>query len=290
MSPALLGRLQVLAAALLFSTGGAALKADTFSAMQLSGLRSAIAAAALLLWMRRRVPLTPAAFAGAVMYAATVTLFVAATKRTTAASAIFIQSAAPLFLILLGPWLLHERLRRRDVPYVAALAVGMLLAFLGSPGASATAPDPATGNLIAAASSVTWALTLVALRRLERGRMSAGDGLSVVVFGNVLAAVCATPFMGRLPAAGPFDWAIVVFLGVVQIAAAYVLLTMAMRRVPAMEASLLLLLEPVLNPVWTWAAHGESPGNGAVIGGATIVLATALQVARDRHLAQAAAN
>ena len=86
-----------------------------------------------------------------------------------------------------------------------------------------------------------------------------------------------------LPAAEPRDWAVVAYLGIVQIAAAYVLLTRAMRRVPAMDASLLLLLEPVLNPIWTWLAHGESPGWGAVIGGGTIIVATALQVLRDRQ-------
>ena len=283
VSPAVLGRLQVLAAAALFSTGGAGLKADTFSVMQLSGLRSATAAVVLLLWVRRRVPLTPATLAGAVMYAATVTLFVAATKLTTAANAIFIQSAAPFFLILLGPWLLHERLRRRDVPFVLALFAGMGLAFAGTPAATATAPDPATGNLVAAACSLTWALTLVALRHLERGRAAPGDGLAVVLLGNLLAAALAVPFLLPLPAAEPRDWAVVAYLGIVQIAAAYVLLTRAMRRVPAMDASLLLLLEPVLNPIWTWLAHGESPGWGAVIGGGTIIVATALQVLRDRQ-------
>jgi drug/metabolite transporter (DMT)-like permease len=259
----------------LFSTGGAGLKADAFSSLEMSGLRSGIAAVALLLWMRRRLTVSPAIAAGALAYAATVTMFVAATKLTTAANAIFLQSAAPLYLVLAGPWLLDERLRRRDVPYLAAVGVGMWLAFAGSAGASQTAPQPLLGNVIAVACGLTWAATLLALRLVARDARTSDAALSVVSFGNVLAAAVALPALWPLPSASGGEWLTVLYLGLGQVALAYVFLTAAVRRLPAVEVSLLLLLEPVLNPLWTWLVRGEEPGAAVVTGGAVILSATA---------------
>ena len=71
----------------------------------------------------------PVVLAG-IVYAATLTLFVLSTKLTTAANAIFLQSTAPLYLLLLGPLLLSEHFKRRDVIYLLAVALGMLSCFM----------------------------------------------------------------------------------------------------------------------------------------------------------------
>jgi drug/metabolite transporter (DMT)-like permease len=71
------------------------------------------------------------------------------------------------------------------------------------------------------------------------------------------------------------DWGLIVYLGIFQIAAAYLLLSRAIRHVRALEVSLLVLLEPVLNPVWVWLVYGEQPGTWALAGGAIILAATA---------------
>ena len=71
------------------------------------------------------------------------------------------------------------------------------------------------------------------------------------------------------------------YLGVVQIGIAYLLLTAAVRYVSAFEVSLLLLVEPALNPVWSWLAHGEAPGAVAIAGGVLILGATAVKVWLD---------
>jgi drug/metabolite transporter, DME family len=270
-------RLQALAAAVLFSTGGAGLKTAAFTAAQLSTLRSGIAAVALLIWIRGRVSLSAGVLGAAVAYATTVTLFVASTKLTTAASAIFLQASAPLLIVPLGAFLLNEHLRLRDLPFLAVMAVGMWLSFSGRATTSGTAPDPASGNLLALVCSVTWAVTLLSLRALERQSSTQGSGLSVVVLGNAIAAIAASPFAWPLPAAPAVDWATVLYLGVFQIAVAYWCLTAAVRHLPALEVSLLLLLEPVLNPIWTWLVRGEAPGGAVIAGGAVILGATAIR-------------
>jgi DME family drug/metabolite transporter len=231
-------------------------------------LRSGIAAAALLLWLHGRVRWTPQVLGLAVIYACMITLFVNATKLTTAANAIFLQSTAPLYILLLAPLLIGERFRPRDLVYLGAVAIGMVCCFVGRPDASATAPDPATGNLLALLCGVTWALTLLGLRRVERDQPDAGIGISVVVVGNLLASGASWPFAWPFPAAPASEWATVIYLGVVQIGVAYACLTSAMRHLPALEASLLLLLEPVLNPLWTWTIRDEHPGGWVLAGAA----------------------
>lgn len=265
--------LAVLAAAVLFSTGGAAIKTEAFSAAQVSCVRSGIAALALLAWSRGRVQWSPqVALIGAV-YAAVMTLFVASTKLTTAANAIFLQSSAPLYLLVLGPLVLKEAVRRRDGVYMIALGAGVVICFLGTPAASTSAPNPALGNLLGVVCGILWATTLMALRWAQRdGR---DIGLSAVIAGNAIAAVAALPFAFPLPAAPVAEWSTLLYLGVIQIGLAYVCLTTAMRQLPALEVSLVLLLEPVMNPLWTWLVRGEAPGLWALVGGGVIVVATA---------------
>jgi drug/metabolite transporter (DMT)-like permease len=279
-------RSQALLAAVLFSTGGAAIKAEAFDGLQVSAVRSGIAALALLLWVRLSArPSRGESVAGGVwtmrvvpagiVYAATLTLFVLSTKLTTAANAIFLQSTAPVYILLLAPALLGERFRARDLTYLAVVASGMILCFAGRPPATATAPNPATGNLLAVMCGVAWALTLIALRHVERDRTRPGVGMAAVVAGNALACLVALPFAWPFPAATAGAWATLVYLGVVQIALAYLFLTNAVRHLPALEISLLLLLEPVLNPVWTWVIQGEDPGTWTMVGGLVIIVATA---------------
>lgn len=284
MSQGGIARLRLAGAALLFSTGGAAIKAAQFDAWQIAGFRSGVAALTLLICLpaARRGWTWRAAVVGAA-YAATLVLFVLANRLTTAANTIFLQSTAPLYLLLLGPWLLHEPVRRRDLIVMAALGVGLLFFFVGAERPAATAPDPARGNLLAALSGVCWALTLAGLRWISRRDPGPG-GLTAVVIGNIIA------FVGCLPLALPLgshplaDWGAILYLGAIQIGLAYVLVTSALKELPAFEASLILLLEPALNPLLAWLVHGETPGAWALAGGIVILFATTVKAWADSRL------
>ncbi len=266
-------RLYLLATAVLFSTGGAAVKACSLTSWQVAGLRSAVAVVALLVTVpstRGRWTL-PVVAVGA-SQALTMISFVTATKLTTAANAIFLQSTAPLYVLLLAPVVLREPVRRSDAAFLAAFAVGLGTIFLGDRSPTATAPNPALGNLIAAGSGVAWALTVMGFRWTARDPRTFGAAL---LAGNVLVAAIGLPLGWPIAGASATDWTIIAFLGVVQIGLAYALLSLGMREVPALEASLLMLLEPVLNPVWTWVVHGERVGAAALVGGAIVLGATA---------------
>jgi DME family drug/metabolite transporter len=276
LSPRARSRAQLVGAAVLFSTGGAALKACTLDAWQVASFRGGIAALAVLALVpasRRRFTLRMAVVA--VAYAATALLFVRANKLTTAAATIFLQSASPLYIALLGPFLLGERPRRRDLACMAGMAVGLVLIFLGLEAPADVSPDPVQGNLLGAACGVTVALMMIGLRWL--GREGGGNAApAAVVLGNLLAFAVALPFAWPVSGARALDWAVLGYLGVFQIAVAYALLLAAMRHVSALDASLLLFVEPVLSPVWAWLLHGERPGALVLAGGAVILGATAL--------------
>jgi drug/metabolite transporter (DMT)-like permease len=101
-----------------------------------------------------------------------------------------------------------------------------------------------------------------------------------VIAGNLIAFAACVPF--ALPPSGDgTDWTLVLYLGVVQIALAYLMLTSAVRTVAAFEVSLLLLVEPALNPVWSWLFLGETPGAATIAGGVLILGATAVKVWAD---------
>ncbi len=285
--PRFIDRLMILSAALLFSTGGAAIKLCSLNGWQVASLRSGIAAAALLLFLpsaRRgwswRTWLVGSAYAG------TMICFVLANKLTTAANAIFLQDAAPLYILLLSPLLLHERVRSRQIWFIAALAAGMSMIFAGAQPASHTAPDPLRGNAVAIVAGICWALTIIGLRWLGRDhedQPAPSAAGSAVVCGNLIACLVTLPAALPIPRATPVDWAVLAFLGIFQIAVAYVFMVRGVRSVGALEVSLLLLLEPVLSPVWAWLVHGERPGRLAIAGGLVIVAATAVYTWQGRR-------
>jgi DME family drug/metabolite transporter len=272
LSNAAKNRFGLFTAAILFSTGGAAIKACSLSSWAVAGFRSGIAAAVLYLllpgarrgWTRRTLLI-------ALAYAATLILFVLATKSTTSANAIFLQSTAPLYLLLLGPLVLREPIRKVDLAVISAVATGAVLLLFGSESTAATAPNPGRGNLLAVFSGATWALTLTGFRWLGKRAANNDSSAATVIAGNVIAFAVCLPMAVQGVRASPVDIAVLLYLGIFQIGLAYVLLTRSMHEVPGLEAATLLLIEPVFNPIWTWIVHGERPSALALIGGALII-------------------
>lgn len=284
-------RLRIIAAAILFSTGGAAIKATALTGWQVASFRSGLAAIAVFLFVpEARRHWNWKVLAVSVVYAATMVLFVVSNKATTAANAIFLQSTAPLYILLLAPWLLKERSRRADFVTMAALIVGLLLVVAGLPPTAATAPDPVVGNVLALASGVTWAMTLMGLRWLSAAEDGDRASMTTVVGGNAIACLVCLPAALPLASVAPADIAVVSYLGLVQIALAYVFMTRGIRGVPAVEASMLLLLEPALNPVWAWLVHGEEPGALPLLGGLVILVAMVIRARQGADVRRPAAD
>jgi len=285
-------RLNIVIGALLFSTGGVAIKMATFTGWQVSCLRSLVAGIAVLaLLPRARRGWTWRSLVVAIPYATTFTLFALANKLTTAANAIFLQDTAPFYILLLGPVLLGEHFRKRDLPFMVALLVGLGLIFASTRGPLATAANPELGNLLAVGSGFSWALTILGLRWLAvRSVRHDEQPEAAVMTGCFLAFLVAVLPAFPLDESGWANWLIVIYLGLFQIGLAYVLITEGMRHVPALESSLLLLTEPVFSPVWAWLLLAEMPGALALAGGSVVILATGAHALANRREAASRAD
>lgn len=251
--------------ALLWSTGGVLIKQVTWNPLAIAGSRCLLAAAVLLVIVRRRhLTFSRAQIIGAVGYAVTVILFVAANKMTTAANAILLQYTAPVFVAILSVSFLHERVDGRDVILIAAAMAGLVFFFLDR-----LSPGQWRGNVLAVLSGVGMAVMITALR-MQKDAFPLGS----VFLGNLLVGLVTAPFLFVSPPRDPAGWLGLGFLGVFQLGLSYVLYCLAIRHVSALEAIMIPILEPILNPVWVLLLTGERPGPWAIVGG-LIVLGSA---------------
>ncbi len=252
----------LLLTAVLWSLGGILIKSIRWSPLAISGTRSLIGALVLGAVFGRRLRFTwsPAQVGGALAYAGTVTLFVFANKLTTAANAILLQYTAPVWVALFGYRFLGERTGRRDWITIAAVSGGMVLFFMDR-----LSPAGFWGNIIALASGFCFGWLTLFLRRQKED-----STIESIFLGNILAALIGLPAMlGSMPDAR--SWGLLVILGVVQMGLPYLLFSIAIRHVTAVEAIVVPVIEPILNPLWVLLLVGERPGPWALLGG-TVVL------------------
>ena len=258
----------VVAAAILWSTGGLFIKWTPISGLELSFGRSLLAAITVAIFTRHEgFRLNKVTALAALLYAALLLLFVLATKETTAANAIFLQYTAPVYLLIFEPLFYKEKFRSRDLIVVIACIAGMSLFFVGQ-----LRPQDVTGNLLALASGFCFACYFLLLRHPKARDVNRA---SSVIYGNLLLVLIAAPAgLKVLPHLSRFDALCVVYLGVVQIGLAYTLFTVAMARgARSLDAGIVGYVEPVLNPIWVFLVIGERPSQWALIGGTIIVLA-----------------
>jgi drug/metabolite transporter (DMT)-like permease len=256
----------VLAAAIIWSTGGLFIKWTTLSGLELSFGRSLLAAVTVAIFTRREgFGINRITLLASVLYAALLLLFVLATKETTAANAIFLQYTAPLYVLVLEPIFYKEKFRQRDLITVIFCVVGMSLFFVGK-----LRPQDVTGNLLALASGICFAFYFLLLRHSSARDVNRA---SSVIYGNLLVVlIAASAGLKALPNINLHDALSVVYLGVVQIGVAYTLFTLGMARgIRSLDAGIVGYIEPVLNPVWVFLVIGERPSKWALIGGAIIV-------------------
>ncbi|HSS21874.1 MAG TPA: DMT family transporter [Pyrinomonadaceae bacterium] len=258
----------VVAAAVLWSTGGLFIKWTSLSGLELSFGRSLLAAITVAIFTRHEgFGFNKVTAVASVLYAALLMLFVLATKQTTAANAIFLQYTAPVYLLILEPWLYKEKFRTRDLLVVIACVAGMSLFFVGK-----LRPQDVTGNILALGSGLCFACYFLLLRHSKSRTVNRA---SSVIYGNLLIVLVAAPAGIRaLQGITAHDAVSVAYLGVVQIGVAYTLFTAAMARgVRSLDAGIVGYIEPVLNPVWVFLVLGERPSQWALLGGGIIVLA-----------------
>lgn len=256
--------LQLVGAALCWSLAGVLIKyvAHSWPGLAIAGGRGAIAAIFLLLTNRGlRFHFSRIQIIAAVLYAACTVLFCWATTLTTAANAILIQYTAPVWVALLSAYFLGERATRADWLAIGVTLGGMTLFFKDG-----LAAGHVLGDVLALLSGVSFGAMAIALRRQKDG-----SPVESIILGNGLAFLLCLPWIVPAPPLPPTGWLALLALGVLQLGFSYWLYARAIRHVTALEAVLIPVIEPVLNPIWVLAFMGERPSKWALIGGAIVV-------------------
>ena len=265
--------LLVLAAAVIWSTGGLFIKWTSLSGFELSFGRSLLAAITVAIFTRREgFGLNPVTALASLLYGGLLLLFVLATKATTAANAIFLQYTAPLYVLVLEPLLYKEKFRKRDLITVAVCLIGMSLFFVGK-----LRPEDVFGNLLALGSGLCFAFYFLLLRHSTAREVNRA---SSVIYGNLFVVLIAAPAgLKALPNINVHDALSVLYLGVIQIGLAYTLFTLGMSRgIRSLDAGIVGYVEPVLNPIWVFLFLKERPSQWALIGGAIIISAVVVHM------------
>lgn len=262
-----LALIMLAATAIMWSLGGLLIKSVDMHPLAISGTRSAIAAVVIWLYLRRpKFTWSKTQLATALAYAATVMLFVAANRLTTATNAIMLQFTAPIYVAFLAHHFLKERTTRFDWLVILATLGGMALFFLEYLG-----PSGLLGNVFAVQSGISFAVFTV-LMRLQKD----GSPLESVLLGNILSALIGLPFLvGAPPIAA--DYLPLIILGVVQLGIPYILYSHAIKHVGALDAILVPVLEPLLNPLWVFLMLGETPGTWSLLGALVVITSVTMR-------------
>lgn len=268
----------VLIAVLLWSTGGLFIKLTSLDAYQVTFYRSLLAGlTVVVLTGKQGLRIDAFGVLCTLIYSTLLFLFVWATKHTTAANAIFLQYTAPVYILILAPFVIGEKFQLRDLFTVIFCIAGMSLFFVGD----LTIGDY-QGNIAALGSGIFLGLYIMLLKHPKALRAGANgqrplNPLITVIYGNFLLAFVTLPSgIAAIPDISLADLAAVAFLGIFQIGISYILFIRGVRGgTRPLDASIIGFIEPLLNPVWVFLFVGERPSNWALLGGG-IIIATVL--------------
>jgi drug/metabolite transporter (DMT)-like permease len=254
----------LLCTAILWSTGGFLIKFIEWHPIAIAGGRSIIAA--LIMWVYVKKPKftwSNIQIMGAVAYAFTVILFVIANKLTTAANTILLQYTGPIYVALFSYWFLKEKITSIDWITILTVILGMTLFFIEK-----LSPDGILGNFIAILAGIAFAWLALCLRKQKDG-----SPLESLILGNILTAIIGLPFIIDTGIPSQQSMIALFVLGIFQLGIPYILYSKAVKYVSALDAVLIPILEPILNPLWVFLLLGESIGMWPMIGGAIIIVA-----------------
>jgi len=266
----------ILAAAVLWSTGGLFIKWVKLGGLELSFWRSLFAIFTVAFFTRREgFRLNRLTAVASVLYAVLLILFVSATKATTAANAIFLQYTSSVYLLILEPLIYKEKFRSRDLVTVLLCVGGMSLFFMGQ-----VRTQDVKGNIFALLSGLCFAMYFLLLRHPRARQVNRA---SSVIYGNTLAVILTAPWgLAAVSVMTRLDLIGAIYLGVVQLGISYTLFTVGMARgVRSLDAGIVCYVEPLLNPLWVFLILGEKPSAWALMGGAIIIAAVITHMLLD---------
>jgi len=253
----------VFLAAVLCSIGGLCIKVIPWNGMSINGGRTAIAVAVIGMYLgviRHKPRINRWILVGALCVFGTNALFSVANKLTTAANTIVLQFTAPIFVILFSSLFFHKKPGKLDAIACIFVLGGVLCFFVDSLSAGGM-----LGNLLALLSGAAYAGVFM------MNDMPHSDPISSVFWGDMVSAVTGLPFLLRETDFSFTPVLSLVILGVFQVAIAYILMVEGLKTTPAVTASLVSGIEPVLNPILVALFYQEQIGPLALMGAAVVI-------------------
>lgn len=256
-------------ASLLWSMGGLFIKIIDWNPMAIAGARSGIASIVMLIYLKKplwNIRIGKKKLLGALTYALLLIFFVTANKFTTAANAILLQFTSPIWVALFSSWFLKEKVRNYDWLAIIAFISGMVLFFIGD-----LRSGNLFGNIIGLLSGVSMAGVVIFLKLQDEG-----SPVEMTLVGNIIMLIIGLPFFFfSVPS---LESMLTLFiLGVFQLGISYIFYTLSIKHVSPVEAILIPVLEPLLNPLWVFLGTGESPGTYAFVGGTIVIMTVILR-------------
>ncbi len=252
----------------MWSLGGIFIKLISWSPLLIAGIRSIISALILggYMWYKK-VPINICKYSigAGVGLSGSCMFFVIANKLTTAANAIVLQYAAPVFILIISAVFLKQKLHKREVVVVGITMIGIVLFFFDQ-----LSPGSMLGNFFGILAGIFLAIMLV---MVGLGGKNDSIRMTGILLAHCLTSVIGTPIglMGTDGTTG-IEILYIVILGIFQLGIPYVLFAIATRDCPPLAASLIAMLEPLLNPVWVAIFVGEMPGAFALVGAVIIII------------------
>lgn len=260
------GNLYILLTALLWSTGGLLIKFIPGNPVAINGARSLVALVFFFFYRRGiRIKINRYVMAAALCLFLTNNLYVIANKLTTAANAIVLQYTAPLFVLIWDCIYRKKRPDKKQCLLVFMAFAGMILFFLDQ-----LEGGQLMGNMIAIISGVTFSGVFFINSLPE----SSSEDASMLAFS--ISIVMSVPFLGDVIKMDATAIGALLVLGIFQVGLAYVLFAKGAKLTSPVNASLIGLLEAILNPVWVFLFYGEKVGRFALAGAVIILLAVVM--------------
>ena len=256
---------------MLWSLGGVLIKSVQWNAPAIAGMRSIFALPIIAFVVRRKdLIFSRVQIVAAILYCITLTCYVNAMVMTTAANAVLLQYSAPIYVALIGSWLLKEKVTRFDWLIIVISVGGMILFFLDE-----LSLQNIWGNLLGILSGITFGAMFVCMRMQKHG-----SPIGSVFLGNIMVGLVNLPFMFKSMPDGR-SWLFMAILGLIQVGFAYIIYSYAIKHVTALEAVMITMLEPILNPIWVAMLADEMPGNWAIVGGVIVLTAVGVRLVKQ---------
>lgn len=257
----------IILAAVLLSTGGVLLKFVDMNPMAIASLRGVFSTAIVWLYLKKpNFTFSKTKIIGGICYAGMITGFIIANKLTTAANAIVLQFTAPIWVAILSILVLKEKIKLYDVLSIVLVSGGMVLFFMDD-----VSGGNQLGNIVAILSGVALAGATIAMK-------FQGDGstVEITLIGHIITTIVCAPFLFQANFTVQ-NVMVIAILGIFQVGISYILYAIAIRHLTALEAILIMFLEPILNPIWVFIAVGERPSIFALAGGVIVIATIAIR-------------